>query len=155
MGLPAAERTAEISTAPVSRVGRKEDAAVPAAGQEGPQARFGLQNGPQDEIVLQDQIAYPRFPVPVRAELEMFLELYGKEARVSLMMLMYDSLMPLSYHTASTTSRGMARALFFPPFLVLFNPAQFRRTAPQLPFVVREDVCRTCLITRPPRGYAS
>jgi hypothetical protein len=42
----------------------------------------------------------------------MFLELYGKEARLSLMMLIYNFDMPLSYHTIP--SRGMARALFSP-----------------------------------------
>jgi hypothetical protein len=87
---------------------------MPAAGQEGPQVRFGSQDGPQDEVELQDQVAYPRFTVPVRAELEMFLDLYGKEPRVSLMMLMYSFLMPLSYHT--TSSRGMARAFFCASF---------------------------------------
>ena len=88
MRLSAAKGAAQISTASVSRVRGEEDAAMPAPGKERPQARFGSQDGPQDEIVLQDQVAYPRFTVPVRAELEMFLERYGKEARLSLMMLM-------------------------------------------------------------------
>ena len=127
---------------------------MPAAGQERAEARFGLQDGPQGEIVLQDQFAYPRFPVPFRAEREMFLELYGKEARVSLMMLMYNFLMPLSYHTIP--SMGMARALFFVPRFVLLNPAQVRLpAAPHIPFVVREDAGRNCVIMAPLRRYAS
>lgn len=71
--------------------------------------RLGLQDGPQDEIVLQDQVEYRWLTVPVRAELEMRLDLYGKKARVSLIMLMY-SCMPLSYHTI--LSSGMARVFF-------------------------------------------
>lgn len=60
---------------------------MPAAGQQGPQARFGFQEGPQDEIELQDQVAYLRFTVPVGPELEMFLDFYDKKDSVSLMML--------------------------------------------------------------------
>jgi hypothetical protein len=114
MRLPAAKGTAQISTIPVSWIGGKKDAAMFAAGQERPQVRFGVQEGPQDEIELQDQAAYPRFTVPVRAELEMFLDFYGKEARVSLMMLMVFFEMPLSYHAASSWSRGRVwQGLFF------------------------------------------
>jgi hypothetical protein len=72
--------------------------------------RFGVQDGPQDEIELQDQVSYHRFTVPVQAELEMFLDFYSKEPRVSLMMLMFILWMSLSYHM--TSSSGMARAPF-------------------------------------------
>ena len=85
---------------------------MPAPGKERPQVRFGVQEGPQDEIELQDQVAYHRFTVPVRAELEMFLDFYGKEPRVSLMMLMLIW-MSLSYRM--TSSSGMARAPFSCP----------------------------------------
>jgi hypothetical protein len=69
-------------------MGQEKYPAVPATGKTSPQARFGPQNGPQDKIVLQHEIAYFAFAVPIPAKLEMFLDSYSKKARFSLMILM-------------------------------------------------------------------
>lgn len=63
----------------------------------------------------------------------MFLDLYGKKARFSLMMLMYFD-MPLSYHTAATASSGMARAL----------SSEARRPPGGAPVVCARGGPRTC-----------
>ena len=84
--------------------------AMPATGQASPQAGFGPQNGPQDEIVLQHESAYFALAVPARAELEMLLDFYGQKPRVSLMILICIG-MPPSYQIDTPVSRGRAGAL--------------------------------------------
>jgi hypothetical protein len=55
----------------------EENPAMPATGQAWQQVRFGPQNGPQDEIVLQHESAHFALAVPIPAELEMLLDSYG------------------------------------------------------------------------------
>jgi hypothetical protein len=69
-------------------MGDEEDPTMPAPGQASPQMRLSPKNRPQDEIVLENEPGYLVPAVPPCQELEMFLDLYGKKARVSLMMLM-------------------------------------------------------------------
>ena len=47
---------------------------------------MGSLNRPQDDIVLQDEIANLAQTIPVRPELKTLLDLYGKKLRLSLMM---------------------------------------------------------------------
>jgi hypothetical protein len=73
----AAKRTTQIAASGITGMGQKENPAIPATGQAWPQARFGPQNGPQDDIVLQHESAHLALAVPARAELEMLLDFYG------------------------------------------------------------------------------
>ena len=66
----------------------EEDPAMPAALQAPPQVGMGSQNRPQDDIILKNKIADLAPVVPVRPELKMRLDPYGKKPRLSLMMLM-------------------------------------------------------------------
>jgi hypothetical protein len=77
MRIFAPKSTTQIAAPGITGMGQEEDPAVPAAGQASPQARFGPQNGPQDEIVLQHKSVYFALAVPDRAELEMLLDFYG------------------------------------------------------------------------------
>ena len=77
MGLLASESTTQIAAPSITGMSQEENPAVPAAGQASPQARFGPQNGPKDEIVLQHKSAYFALAVPAGAELEMLLDFYG------------------------------------------------------------------------------
>lgn len=74
-----------------------------------PQVRSVPQNGPEDEIVGQDELADRALAVPRPGKLKMSLNFYSKKAKVSPMMLMYVC-MPWSYQRISTPSRGRARA---------------------------------------------
>jgi len=100
MGHPAAERTPQIGTLAVARVGEKEDPALTASGQARPKAGFDAQDGTQDEVVLPDQLAHTLLVVPVRAGIEMPLDRYGKKPRRSLNRLMDCGM------TSCTTRRG-------------------------------------------------
>jgi len=102
---PTAEGTPQIGTPAVARVGEKEDPALKAPGQARPKPGFGMQDGTQDEVVLLDQLAHALLMVPIRAEIEMPLDRYGKKPRRSLNRLMACG-MTLFYHTASRVPRG-------------------------------------------------
>lgn len=82
-----------------------------AALEAGPQLRSGFEQGPQDEVVLQDEPAHLQLVMPPRTELEETLDFYGKKARFSLMMLILFCTLP-SYQAATTSSRGRAGAFF-------------------------------------------
>jgi hypothetical protein len=92
-------------------MGKKEDAAIPTALEAGPEVRFSPKNRPKDEIILENELQDIAPVIPPRAEFEVLLDLYGKKARVSLMILR-NLCMPLSYQQASTASSGMMRAFF-------------------------------------------
>jgi hypothetical protein len=104
MSIPAAEGTAEIRTPPVARVSEEKDPAVPAALQAGPQVRFGLQEGAQDDVVLQDKAEHLALSVPVRPGLEAALDFYDKKPRLWLTILMFLCMLS-SYRPATTSSR--------------------------------------------------
>jgi len=89
VSLSASKGTAQIITLCVARMGKEEDPAMPASGQEGPQVRLVSQDGPQDAVVPQDETPCLAQAVPPRAELEVLLEPYEEKPRVSLMILMY------------------------------------------------------------------
>jgi hypothetical protein len=72
----APKRTTKVAAPGVTRMGQEENPAMPATGPALPQARFGPQNGPQDDIVLQHKGTYFALAVPVRPELEVLLDLY-------------------------------------------------------------------------------
>jgi len=111
MFLSAAERAAQIAPAGVTWMSEEENPAEPATAQQAPELRLALKHRAQDVVVPQDERADRVAVVPARFELEKPLDLYGKKARVSLMMLMCLN-MPSST-TASSTSRSMTRALLF------------------------------------------
>jgi hypothetical protein len=112
VNVPAAKRTAEIPPAPISRVGDEQNPAMATARKAAPQVRFVPQNGPEDEIVGQDEIADRALAVPCPGKLKMSLNFYSKKAKLSPMMLMYVC-MPWSYQNNSTPSRGKVRAFSF------------------------------------------
>jgi len=70
---------------------------MPTPRRAAPQVRLSPKNRAQDEIELENELAGPVPAIPARVELEAFLDLYGKKARVSLMMLRYFC-MPSSYY---------------------------------------------------------
>jgi len=69
---------------------------------------------PQDDVVLEDEVAYRAPAVPPRRELEAPLDFYDKKASVSLTMLILFC-MPSSYRSATNSSREMTRAFFSRP----------------------------------------
>jgi hypothetical protein len=75
--LSAPERTPEILTAGVTRMGQEENLAMPTTRQTPPQAWIGPQHAPEHEIVLQDQILDSLATVPARPELKMLLDFYA------------------------------------------------------------------------------
>jgi hypothetical protein len=75
--LSAPERTPEILTAGVTRMGQEENPAMSTTRQTPPQAWIGPQHGPEHEIVLQDQILDSFATVPARPELKMLLDFYA------------------------------------------------------------------------------
>lgn len=87
VGLSAAKRTTQVLTAGVAWMGDEEYPAIPAVLQAPSQVGVGSQKRPQDDIVLQDEIANLAQVVPVRPKLKMPRDLYGKKPRLSLMML--------------------------------------------------------------------
>jgi hypothetical protein len=72
----ASESTTQIAAPGITGMSQEEDPAVPTSRQASPQAGFGPQDGPKDEIVLQHKSAYFALAVPARAELEMLLDFY-------------------------------------------------------------------------------
>jgi hypothetical protein len=88
MRIFASKGTTQVAAPGVTWMSQEENPAMPASGQAWPQVGFGPQNGPQDEIVLQHESARLAPAVPIRAELEMLLDFYYKNARLSLMILM-------------------------------------------------------------------
>ena len=108
MRIFAPKSTTQIAAPGITRMGQEEDSAVSATGQASPQTRLGPQNGPQDEIVLQHDGAYFALAVPIPAELEMFLDSYGKKPRFSLIILISFSTSS-SYPVDTHVSRGRTR----------------------------------------------
>ena len=91
--LSAAKGTAQVLALPliatgVAWMGQEEDAAMLALSQAALQVGMGSQDRPQDGVILKDESADLTLVVPVRPELKMPLDPYGKKPRVSLRMLM-------------------------------------------------------------------
>jgi len=74
MRLPAPEPTAQIVASRVSRIGKKQNPAMPAALQVGPQIGPLAQQRPNLGIVRPNQIARLAPAMPIRLELEMLLD---------------------------------------------------------------------------------
>ena len=111
--LRAAEGATEVLTRRVARVRDKEDPAVPAPGKKPPHLGLVSQDGAQDDVVIQDELAHLATGVPViiRGRLEALLDFYEKVPRVSFTMLML--LVTLSsYQPATNSSRGKTKAIF-------------------------------------------
>jgi len=87
VGLSAAEGAPQVLSAGVAWMGEEEYPAMPAALQAPSQVGMGSQNRPQDDVILKNKIADLAPPVPVRQELKLPRDLYGKKPRLSLMML--------------------------------------------------------------------
>jgi len=92
----------------VARIGQEKDPAMPATGEAGPKVRVGIQNGPQDKIILQNESAHALLTVPSWIKLEMLLDFDSKKPRLSLKMLM-DFCIASFYYMAPSGSRGRAR----------------------------------------------
>ena len=71
----------------IARIGEKEDAAVPTAGQAPSPMRLPSQYRSQDLVVLQDQPPDFRPAIPVWSKLKMLRDRYCKKAKLSLRML--------------------------------------------------------------------
>lgn len=112
--LPTAERTEQILTLGIARIGQKENPAVPAPLQAPPKLRLPAQNRSQNKIVPQDQVPNLVPMMPSRAELEMLLDFYGQKPRFSLITLMLFGMSP-SYLFDSTLSRGRMGTLHLQP----------------------------------------
>jgi hypothetical protein len=98
MGFPAAKGAAQIAapdpthirTAGIARIGEKEDAAVPAAGQAPSQVRPAAQHRSHELVVLQDQQPDFRPAIPVPRKLKVLRDLDCKKPKVSLRTLTLD-----------------------------------------------------------------
>ena len=109
MGLPAAKRTTEILAPSISRIRKKVDPTMPAAGPIEPQMGFLPEQRAQDDVVLPDQS--PNIfvaTVPLRAELEVFLDFNYQKPRVWLMIETLHCT-PLSYPLDTSVTRGRTR----------------------------------------------
>jgi hypothetical protein len=87
VGFPAAEGATQVMPPGITRVGEKENAAMPAPGQAGSQERLGPQNRSQKLVILQDQGDHLAPAIPVRRELKMLLNPGCKKPKLSLKML--------------------------------------------------------------------
>jgi hypothetical protein len=107
-----AKGTTQIAASGVTGMGDEENPAMTAASQTLPQFWMGSQHRPQDEIILQYQVANVAAVVPVGPELEMLLDFYCKKPKLSLMILM-ELGMPLSYSIDTSVSRAKTRTALF------------------------------------------
>jgi hypothetical protein len=76
MNFPASKGTTQITAPGVAGMGKEENPAMPAPGETGSKMGLRPQDGPQDEVVLQDETGHLLQPVPVRTELETLLDSY-------------------------------------------------------------------------------
>jgi hypothetical protein len=86
---------------------------MPAPGEAWPQVGLLPENGSQEEVVLEDETANLAPAVPTRPELEMLLDPYRKNARLSLMTLNVFFCMPASLPDRAPGVDGFGRGLFF------------------------------------------
>lgn len=105
VSLSAAKRTAKIPATRVARMGEEKNPAMPATSTEALQGRLLLQHGPQDGIMIQDQVSQRALSVPVSPKLEMLLDSQYKNASVSLMMWRFVCMSP-SYILAAPRSNS-------------------------------------------------
>jgi hypothetical protein len=112
MTLAAAEGTPQMSPINVGGLCQEENPAMTAVFQVTPQLGLAPENRSQSDIVLQNQIASLASAIPVRAKLEMRLDLYRKKPSVSLMMLMCLSMSPF-YSIDAFASSGTTGTVLF------------------------------------------
>jgi len=105
--LPAAERTAQIPTSTISGVGQKEYPAMFASCQAPSKMRLGLQDRPQQEVILQYKMPNRLIVIPSFAIFKTLPDFYYKFDRFSLMMLICF-FMSSSYPIEATASTGGA-----------------------------------------------
>ena len=120
---------------------------MPAAGPARPEVRPVRKHDPHGEIVLADEITHLAGSVPVRAELEMPVDFYGKKPRVSLMILMYLSIALVLSHGLDFVE-GYGKGFF----VGLTSSPQ---STPSSPRMGREGAPGNCLITPSPAGDAT
>ncbi len=112
MGNSATKGATQICTAFIAWMGEKFDTAMFTLLQAQLKVGFVFQDGFYSKIVLKNEIVDLTLSIPIRVKFKMFLNLYGKKPRVSLIMLMKFG-MSLSYYKFSTLSRSRARTVFF------------------------------------------
>jgi hypothetical protein len=94
-------------------MGQKENPAMPATTQTAPQFGSASQQAPQHDVILLHQTTGFALAVPIRAEVEMLLDLDYEKPRVSviiLTLLLID--MSLSYPIDAPVSRGSDKDFF-------------------------------------------
>ena len=109
VSLPTAERTAKINTPCIPSMSEKQYAAMPASGQASSQVGFFFENGADNPIILPNNTADRFFAIPVTNELKIWLNLYYKKAKCSLISLMYvgiPSLFLLFFFVVKKVQRG-------------------------------------------------
>jgi hypothetical protein len=119
------------------RIRDEEDPAVPAPSEIPPDIPLVAKDGPQDDVVDPDEPTYippavPVPPVPLRLG-EAPLDLYEKNARLSLMILILFFISLSSYQPATNSSRGRTRVFLTgtkaPPRDCLGGPGRSRPRA--------------------------
>jgi hypothetical protein len=70
VGFAAAKGTPQILAPGIARMGKEENAAMPAAGQTASQVGMGAERPAQHEIVFLNQIGHPSGTIPIRPKLE-------------------------------------------------------------------------------------
>ena len=94
VSLPTAEGAPQVVAPRIARVGKEENAAVPAPGPAGTQVRLGPQHRSQQPVVLQYQGCYGAPAIPIRLELKMLCDPCCKKPKLWLKMLMLNDMSP-------------------------------------------------------------
>jgi hypothetical protein len=90
-------------------MGQEEDPALPATAHTATQIGAASQQGPQHDVILLHQITGFALAVPIRAAVEMLLDLDYEKPRVSLIIIILILIlidMSLSYPIDAPVSRG-------------------------------------------------
>ena len=112
MGITATEKTAQITTAYVPRMGEKQYVAMPALRQALSQVGLFFENTTNNPIILRNNTANLSFAVPIRNKLKKGVNLYYKKAKCSLMSLMYLGI-PSLFLFFSWSINKVQRGFFF------------------------------------------
>ena len=105
--LSAAERAAKIPASPVPGIGQKEYPTMFASRKTVSKVWLGLQDRPQQEVILQYKMPNRPIVIPSSAKFKTLPDFYGKFARFSLMILIVFD-MSSSYPIEAYASMGGA-----------------------------------------------
>lgn len=82
VGLATTERTTQIASTGIARIGEKEDPAVPTSSQAPAQPGVNTQDRSQQHAIREHQGGHRATPIPLRGELKMLPDLDGKKPRL-------------------------------------------------------------------------